>query len=57
MVLPADRHYLKRKNETELFEVTRRDLDIIIDRFPVLKERLLSVGACVRVKMTRALEV
>jgi hypothetical protein len=51
------RHYLKKKNETELFEVSRANLDIIIDRFPILKERLLAVGGAVRVRMERALQV
>ena len=52
-----DRHYLKGKDDTELFEVQRRDLDIIIDRFPILKERLLAVGSAVTVKLSRALQV
>ena len=51
------RHYLKGKDETELFEVQRRDIDIIIDRFPILKERLLAVGSAAAVKMIRALQV
>ncbi len=37
--------------------MTRANMDIIIDRFPVLKDRLLAVGGAVRVKMERALEV
>lgn len=52
-----DRHYLRRKNETELFEVSRANLDVIIDRFPILKERLSAVGGAVRVRMERALQV
>jgi hypothetical protein len=32
-------------------------MDIIIDRFPVLKDRLLTVGGAVRVKLERALQV
>ena len=56
-IYASHRHYIKRKNETELFEVTRADFDIILDRFPILKARLLAVSGAVAVKAARALEV
>ena len=51
------RHCLTGRNETELFKIERRDLDIIVDRFPNVKERLWAVGTAVKVRMQRALQI
>ena len=51
------RHCLTGRNETELFKIERRDLDIIVDRFPNVKERLWAVGTAVQVRMQRALQI